>query len=60
MACHDGKTQSGVAVIDHVTWFGGASFGVKTQADVTAAPRETCDDCHASGAKRVDLVHGQK
>ncbi|MEI6601309.1 MAG: hypothetical protein WCN21_12580, partial [Comamonadaceae bacterium] len=55
-SCHD----SAVA-ITHVTNYGGASFGTKTQAQVAAAPRETCDDCHASGGfKSVDFVHGQK
>jgi OmcA/MtrC family decaheme c-type cytochrome len=66
-ACHDGKTASGLSVISHVTQFGGATFGDKTQADVTttpsatSVPRETCDDCHASGGfKSVDIVHGLK
>lgn len=60
-ACHDGLTKSGVKVIDHITWFGGATFGGKTQADVATLPPETCDECHASGAiKGVDTVHGQK
>ncbi len=55
-ACHD----SGKAV-DHVASFGGASFGDKTQAQIAGLPRETCDDCHASGgSKSVDIVHGQK
>jgi OmcA/MtrC family decaheme c-type cytochrome len=55
-ACHDSSTA-----IAHVTSFGGASFGDKTQAQIAAAPRETCDDCHAPGGfKGVDLVHGQK
>jgi len=58
-ACHNGSTASGVRVIDHITWFGGASYGT-TQAGVSALPRETCDDCHASGAKNVATVHGQK
>jgi hypothetical protein len=45
----------------HVTSFGGASFGDKTQASIAGLPRETCDDCHASGGfKNVDTVHGQK
>lgn len=55
-ACHDsGKT------LGHVTSFGGATFGDRTQAQVAALPRETCDDCHAPGGfKGVDIVHGQK
>ena len=52
-ACHDSSTA-----IAHVTSFGSASFGDKTQA---VRPQETCDDCHASGGfKGVDIVHGQK
>jgi OmcA/MtrC family decaheme c-type cytochrome len=61
-ACHDSITA-----ITHVQNFGGGTFGDRTQADVstvpssTSLPRETCDDCHASGgSKSVDLVHGQK
>jgi OmcA/MtrC family decaheme c-type cytochrome len=54
-SCHDSN-----AAITHVTNFGGATFGLKSQADV-AMPRESCDDCHASGGvKSVDTVHGQK
>jgi len=54
-SCHDSS-----AAITHVTKFGGATFGDKSQADV-AMPRESCDDCHASGGvKSVDTVHGQK
>jgi OmcA/MtrC family decaheme c-type cytochrome len=54
-SCHDSN-----AAIAHVTKFGGATFGDKSQADV-AMPRESCDDCHASGGvKSVDTVHGQK
>jgi OmcA/MtrC family decaheme c-type cytochrome len=54
-ACHDSA-----AAIGHVTTFGGASFGNLTQAGFVAAPRESCDDCHAPGGfKGVDLVHGQ-
>lgn len=63
-SCHDGKTASGQAVIEHVSQFGGATFGTRTQADVTttpsasSVPRESCDDCHASGGfKSVDIVH---
>ncbi len=62
-ACHDSITA-----ITHVQNFGGGTFGDRTQADVTSTvpsstslPRETCDDCHASGgSKSVDIVHGQK
>jgi OmcA/MtrC family decaheme c-type cytochrome len=55
-ACHDS-----INAIGHVMSFGGASFGNKTQADMAGLPRETCDDCHASGGfKSVDFVHGQK
>lgn len=63
-ACHDSSTAIG-----HVTAFGGAgaSFGNLTLGSVagltgsTAAPRETCNDCHASGGfKGVDIVHGQQ
>jgi hypothetical protein len=61
-ACHDSSTAIG-----HVTAFGGAAFGEKTQGVVagltgyTAAPRETCNDCHSSGSfKGVDVVHGQQ
>ena len=54
--CHDSSKSIG-----HVTTFGGSSFGNLTQANVMAAPRETCDDCHASkGFQGVDIVHGQK
>ncbi|MCX7248071.1 MAG: OmcA/MtrC family decaheme c-type cytochrome [Burkholderiales bacterium] len=55
-ACHDSP-----AATDHVASFGGAFFGSQTQAQIAGSPRETCNDCHASGgAKSVDLVHGQK
>lgn len=54
-SCHDSS-----AAITHVTSYGGASFGDKTQAEV-AQPRESCDDCHASGGvKPVATAHGQK
>lgn len=54
-SCHDSS-----AAITHVTSYGGASFGDKTQAEV-AQPRESCDDCHASGGvKPVAQAHGQK
>ena len=55
-ACHDSS-----AAIAHVTSFGGAAFGDKTQAQIAALPRETCSDCHSSGGfKGVDIVHGQQ
>ena len=55
-ACHDSSKA-----IAHVTSFGGSAFGDKTQAAIAGLPRETCDDCHASGGfKGVDIVHGQK
>jgi OmcA/MtrC family decaheme c-type cytochrome len=55
-ACHDSSTA-----ISHVTSFGGAAYGNKTQAQIAAAPLETCNDCHASGSfKGVDIVHGQQ
>ena len=55
-ACHDSAKA-----VDHVSSFGGAYFGSQTQAQIAGSPRETCNDCHASGgAKSVDLVHGQK
>ena len=55
-ACHDSSKAIG-----HVTSFGGASFGEKTQAQIAGLPRETCDDCHASGGfMGVDIVHGLK
>jgi OmcA/MtrC family decaheme c-type cytochrome len=55
-SCHDSS-----AAIGHVTSFGGSAFGDKTQKEIAALPRETCNDCHASGGfKGVDIVHGQK
>jgi OmcA/MtrC family decaheme c-type cytochrome len=55
-ACHDSPAAMG-----HVTSFGGATFGNRTQAQVQALPRETCNDCHSPGVfKGVDIVHGQK
>ena len=55
-SCHDSSTA-----VTHVINFGGASFGDRTQAGLASVPRESCDDCHASGGfKTVDLVHGQK
>jgi len=54
-ACHDSS-----ASIAHVTAFGGSAFGEKTQTQIAGLPRETCNDCHASGGfKGVDIVHGQ-
>jgi OmcA/MtrC family decaheme c-type cytochrome len=54
-ACHDSPTALG-----HVTSFGGATWGDKTQAQ-SMGTQETCMDCHASGGfKGVDIVHGQK
>ncbi|WP_296446331.1 OmcA/MtrC family decaheme c-type cytochrome [Rhodoferax sp. UBA5149] len=55
-SCHDSA-----AAITHVTSFGGAVFGDKTQAELAGLPRESCDDCHASGGvKDVNVVHGLK
>lgn len=55
-SCHDSS-----AAIGHVTAFGGSAFGDKSQAQIAAMPRETCNDCHASGGfMGVDIVHGQK
>ena len=58
-ACHDSAKA-----IEHVTLnIGdpGAVFGTRTQADLLGLPAETCNDCHAVGARQaVDLVHGQK
>jgi OmcA/MtrC family decaheme c-type cytochrome len=53
--CHDSPKAMG-----HVTSFGAAAFGDKTQAQGMLTT-ETCADCHASGGfKGVDIVHGQK
>ncbi len=55
-SCHDSSAAMG-----HVTAFGGSAFGNKTQAEIAAMPRETCNDCHASGGfKGIDVVHGQQ
>lgn len=58
-ACHDSAKA-----IEHVTRnIGdlGAVFGTQTQADLLGLSAETCNDCHAVGARQaVDLVHGQK
>jgi len=41
--------------------YGGATFGSRTQGEVALLPRETCDDCHASGgSKSVDMAHDMK
>jgi OmcA/MtrC family decaheme c-type cytochrome len=54
--CHTSSTAIG-----HVTSFGGASFGNKTQGEIALLPRETCNDCHAPGSfMGVDVVHGLK
>jgi OmcA/MtrC family decaheme c-type cytochrome len=54
-ACHDSP-----AAIAHVTSFGNASFGNRTQAQ-SLQTQEICADCHAAGGfKGVDIVHGQK
>lgn len=54
-ACHDSPTA-----IAHVTSFGNASFGNRTQAQ-SIQTQEICADCHSSGGfKGVDIVHGQK
>ena len=53
-ACHDSPKAMG-----HVTSFGNASFGDRTQAQ-SIGTQETCADCHSSGGfKGVDIVHGQ-
>ena len=52
-ACHDSARS-----IDHVMSAGGSSFGGITQGLLFAAPRETCEDCHAPGSRLgVDVVH---
>jgi len=54
-ACHDSHKAIG-----HVTTFGNASFGDRTQA-TSLLTQEICADCHSSGLfKGVDLVHGQQ
>jgi OmcA/MtrC family decaheme c-type cytochrome len=54
-ACHDSPKAMG-----HVTSFGNATFGDKTQA-ASMGTTEICADCHSSGGfKGVDIVHGQK
>jgi OmcA/MtrC family decaheme c-type cytochrome len=53
-ACHDSPKA-----IAHVTSFGQATFGNKTQAQ-SLQTQEICADCHSSGGfKGVDIVHGQ-
>lgn len=52
-SCHDSP-----AAIGHVTSFGNASFGDRTQAQ-SLQTQEACTDCHAPGVfKGVDIVHG--
>jgi len=54
-ACHDSPKA-----MAHVTSFGNASFGNRTQAQ-SLQTQEICADCHSSGGfKGVDIVHGQK
>ncbi len=54
-ACHDSPKAIG-----HVTSFGSASFGNRSQAE-SLQTQEICADCHASGGfKGVDIVHGQQ
>ncbi|MFC5499456.1 OmcA/MtrC family decaheme c-type cytochrome [Caenimonas terrae] len=54
-ACHDSPKA-----LAHVTSFGNASFGNRTQAQ-SLQTQEICADCHSSGGfKGVDIVHGQK
>ncbi|HWI83773.1 OmcA/MtrC family decaheme c-type cytochrome [Ramlibacter sp.] len=54
-ACHDSPKAIG-----HVTSFGNAAFGDRTQRQ-SLQTQETCMDCHAPGVfKGVDIVHGQK
>ena len=54
-ACHDSSQA-----MAHVTSFGGATFGNKSQSSMLAGTQETCNDCHGSGGfKGVDVVHGQ-
>ncbi len=54
-SCHDSPKALG-----HVTSYGGAAFGNKTQS-ASWLTQETCSDCHSSGGfKAVDVVHGLK
>jgi OmcA/MtrC family decaheme c-type cytochrome len=54
-ACHDSP-----AAIGHVTSYGNASYGNRTQAQ-SMQTQEICADCHSAGVfKGVDIVHGQK
>jgi OmcA/MtrC family decaheme c-type cytochrome len=54
-ACHDSPKAIG-----HVTSFGNAAFGNRSQGQ-SLQTQETCMDCHASGVfMGVDIVHGQK
>jgi len=55
-SCHDSS-----AAIEHMVSAGGSSFGTRTQGQVLFDPKETCDDCHASGQRLgVDVVHGMR
>ncbi len=55
-SCHDSA-----AAIDHMVSAGGSTFGGRTQGQWLLDPRETCDDCHASGQRLgVDVVHGMR
>ncbi len=54
-SCHDAPQAIG-----HVTSFGQASFGDRSQAQ-SLQTQEICNDCHAPGVfKGVDIVHGRK
>jgi OmcA/MtrC family decaheme c-type cytochrome len=54
-SCHDSP-----AALAHVTSFGNASFGNRTQAQ-SLQTQEICADCHAAGGfKGIDLVHNLK
>jgi cytochrome c553 len=54
-SCHDSPKAIG-----HVTSFGNASYGNRTQAE-SMQIQEICADCHAGGGfKGVDIVHGLK
>jgi OmcA/MtrC family decaheme c-type cytochrome len=54
-SCHDAPQA-----IAHVTSFGNATFGNRTQAQ-SLQTQEICADCHAAGGfKGVDLIHNLK
>jgi OmcA/MtrC family decaheme c-type cytochrome len=54
-SCHDSPQALG-----HVTSFGNATFGNRTQAQ-SLQTQEICADCHSAGLfKGVDLVHNLK